>query len=157
MSYKGVKKELIERYGPECFIDKLHLRKDDEQQHYYSKGELKRMKELTYHHIEEKKEGGKATVENGALLSRENHDWFNKQSPEEQRKMNEVFQKYKQSVDCKIRLVDDLDAVKVAAAMISPIELEKGYQRGHERQHKEAHYNRAKERVKWKKEIDKEK
>lgn len=53
------------------------------------------MKQLTYHHILEKSKGGKATVENGALLSAENHEWFNKQSKEEQRRMNDMFQQYK--------------------------------------------------------------
>ena len=93
-------------YGPECFIEKLGLRKFDKPIHYSSKGQLKRMKQLTYHHIRMKKDGGKATVENGALLSAENHAWFHQQSKEKQKQMNEAFQKYKK---CEIELVDELE------------------------------------------------
>lgn len=96
-SNKGAKEKLIKLYGPECFIEKLHLRKETERR-YTSKGQRKRMKQLTYHHILEKSKGGKATVENGALLSAENHEWFNQQSKEEQRRMNDMFQQYKLGV-----------------------------------------------------------
>ena len=93
-SNKGAKEKLIKLYGAECFIEKLQLRKDTERR-YTSKGQRKRMKQLTYHHILEKSKGGKATVENGAILSAENHEWFNKQSKEEQKRMNDMFQQYK--------------------------------------------------------------
>ena len=96
-SNKGAKEKLIKLYGPECFIEKLHLRKETERR-YTSKGQRKRMKQLTYHHILEKSKGGKATVENGALLSAENHEWFNQQSKEEQRRMNDMFKQYKLGV-----------------------------------------------------------
>ena len=43
--------------------------------------------------------GGKATVENGALLSAENHEWFNRQSKEKQRELNNAFQDYKHKID----------------------------------------------------------
>lgn len=62
-SNKNAKEKLIQLYGPECFIDKLHLRPDTDRR-YTGKGQLKRMKELTYHHILEKSKGGRATVEN---------------------------------------------------------------------------------------------
>ena len=69
MSYKGAKQQLIKLYGKECFIDKLHLRPtDDKPKRYKSHGELKRMRELTYHHIVPKSEGGKATVENRGII-----------------------------------------------------------------------------------------
>lgn len=94
---KSVREELERIYGAECFIDKLHLR-DDKGRRYKGKGQLKRMKQLTYHHILEKSKGGKATIENGALLSAENHEWFNKQSPEKQAEMDKAFQEYKLAV-----------------------------------------------------------
>lgn len=52
-SNKRTKNKLIEIYGDECFIDKLHLRKTKEK--YISEGQYKRMKQLTYHHIVEKR------------------------------------------------------------------------------------------------------
>lgn len=96
-SNKSVKEKMIQIYGAECFIDKLHLRKDKGQK-YTGKGQLKRMKQITYHHIKMKKDNGKATIANGALLSAENHAWFHQQSPEKQAEMNKAFQEYKMSV-----------------------------------------------------------
>ena len=145
MGNKRAKEKLIELYGAECFIEKLHLRKDTEPREYTSKGQKKRMKQLTYHHIREKSNGGQATVENGALLSAENHAWFNKQSEEAQKQMNELFQKYKESAECKVEFVDGLDTrFSIASAIIVPAELGK------------EHYNRAKEKRAWKKEVEEE-
>lgn len=144
MSNKKAKQKLIRLYGAECFIEKLHLRKDTEPRRYKSKGQYKRMKQLTYHHIREKRNNGKATIENGALLSAENHIWFNKQSEESQKQMNELFQKYKQSVECKVEFVDNLDTrFSIASAIIVPAELEKKY-------------NRAREKRAWKKQVEEE-
>lgn len=145
MSNKRAKERLIQLYGAECFIEKLHLRTDTEPRQYTSKGQYKRMKQLTYHHIREKQYGGKATVENGAILSEENHIWFNEQSKEAQKQMNELFQQYKQSVECKVEFVDELDTrFSIASAIIVPAELEK------------EHYNRAREKRAWKKEVEEE-
>ena len=145
MSNKKAKERLIQLYGAECFIEKLHLRVDKEPRRYTSKGQYKRMKQLTYHHIRERQHGGKATVENGALLSAENHGWFNKQSKEAQRQMNELFQRYKASVECKVEFIEDLDTrFSIASAIIVPAELEK------------EHYNRAKEKRAWQKQVEEE-
>ena len=145
MSNKRAKERLIQLYGAECFIEKLHLRNDTEPRRYSSKGQYKRMKQLTYHHIKERQYGGKATVENGALLSAENHEWFNKQSKEAQKQMNELFQEYKHSVECSVEFVDELDTrFSIASAIIVPAELGK------------EHYNRAKEKRAWKKEVEEE-
>lgn len=51
---RQVKEKMIELFGAECFIEKLHLRKDDKPRKYRSKSHKRRMKELTYHHIKEK-------------------------------------------------------------------------------------------------------
>lgn len=145
MSNKKAKERLIELYGAECFIEKLHLRVDKEPRRYTSKGQYKRMKQLTYHHIKEKRNGGKTTVENGALLSAENHMWFNQQNKQMQKQMNDLFQQYKQSIECKVEFVEDLDTrFSIASAIIVPVELEK------------EHYNRAKEKSAWKKQVEEE-
>ena len=143
MSNKRVKQKLIELYGEQCFIDKLHLRIDTEPRKYISKGQRKKMKQLTYHHIKEKSEGGQATVENGALLSAENHAWFNKQSKEAQEEMNKKFQQYK---ECKVEYSNNVNlSVKVNAIIFKPTEIEK------------RKYNRAKEKREWKRKVDQEK
>lgn len=106
MSYKKARERLIKIYGAECFIDKLKLRTEPKM-HYTSKKQRARMEALTYHHIKMKKDGGRATDENGALLSAENHAWFHKQSPEKQAELNRKFRQYKR---VGLRLVDDIVA-----------------------------------------------
>lgn len=66
-SNKRAKEKLIELYGPECFIEKLHLRPDTERR-YTGKGQMEKMRQLTYHHIHERSKGGKATVENRSFV-----------------------------------------------------------------------------------------
>ena len=117
---KRAKEELIRRYGAECFIDRLHLR-DDKERKYTGKGQYRRMKQLIYHHIKMRKDGGKANVENGALLSAENHNWFHQQPMARQREMNDMFQELKRELDhIGIEYVDDLETpIKVNAVSIS--------------------------------------
>ena len=147
-SNKNAKQELIKRYGAECFIEKLHLRKDTTPRRYTSKGQKKRMKQLTYHHIKMKKDGGKATVENGALLSAENHSWFHQQSSKDQTQMNAMFQEYKkQYQECEVVFVDDLDLDFEIKAMEFHID---------EREQKKEKYNRAKEKREFQKRVDEE-
>lgn len=152
-SNKKAKERLIELYGPECFIEKLHLRKDKKPRKYTSKGQYKRMKELTYHHIKERRNGGKTTVENGALLSNENHQWFNKQSEKAQRQMNELFQQYKRLINIGIvvngeTLIEKSIEIDMSNFIEIPViettdEIRKKY-------------NRAKEKRKWQKELEDE-
>lgn len=108
-SNRKVKEELIKLYGNECFVEKLHLRKDNKPRKYKSRGQRKKMKALTYHHILERSKGGKATVKNGALISCENHIWFHQQNQVKQGYMNAIFQEYKKQADeLKVVFVDDL-------------------------------------------------
>lgn len=147
-SNKRAKEELIRRYGAECFIEKLKLRKDGKPKRYTGKGQRARMKQLTYHHIKMRKDGGKATVENGALLSAENHAWFHQQSAQDQRCMNNMFQEYKkQYQECQVVFVDDLQLDVQVRAMEFHID---------EREQKKEKYNRAKEKREFQKRIDEE-
>ena len=110
-SNKKAKEDLIKHYGAECFIEKLHLR-PPEPKHYTGAKQKAKMKQLTYHHIRMKKDGGRATRENGALLSNENHIWFHKQTKLNQEQMNSAFQEYKKRVDneCEVVFVDELES-----------------------------------------------
>lgn len=142
-SNKKAKEALIELYGAECFIERLHLR-DTSGLKYTGSKQYKRMKTLTYHHIKMKSKGGKATVRNGALLSAENHAWFHQQSNSEQERMNEMFQELKQKIDnadeCEIVITEDVPQIAdVRVITFNPKELE---------------YNRAKEKAKTKKLVD---
>lgn len=147
-SNKRAKEELIRRYGAECFIEKLKLRKDTEPRKYKGKGQMKKMKQLTYHHIRMKKDGGRATVENGALLSTENHAWFHKQNPQDQAIMNAMFQEYKkQYQECEVVFVDKLDLGFEIKAMEFHID---------EKEQKKEKYDRAKEKREFQKRVDEE-
>ena len=141
-SNKKAKRELMKYYGVECFIEKLHLRKDDEPRRYTGKAQMKRMKELTYHHIRMKKDGGDSSRENGALLSAENHAWFHKQSEQAQAYMNAIFQEYKRQVDaCRVIFVDEIEIPFEIKPIVFSID-----ERGR--------YNRAKEKRELKKLLD---
>lgn len=145
---KRAKEELIRRYGAECFIEKLKLRKDIEPRKYKGKGQMKKMKQLTYHHIRMKKDGGRATVENGALLSAENHAWFHKQNSQDQAIMNAMFQEYKkQYQECQVVFVDKLNLGFEIKAMEFHID---------EREQKKEKYNRAKEKREFQRRVDEE-
>ena len=151
-SNKKAKEDLIRQYGAECFIEKLKLRKDVKPRRYKGKGQIKKMKQLTYHHIKMKKDGGKATRENGALLSAENHTWFHQQSPQAQGYMNAMFQEYKRQVDeCKVVFVDELDLEFEIKPMTFAID-----ERGQILDTKKEKYNRAKEKREFQKIVDKE-
>lgn len=147
-SNKRAKEELIRRYGAECFIEKLKLRKDIEPRKYKGKGQMKKMKQLTYHHIRMKKDGGRATVENGALLSAENHAWFHKQNSQDQAIMNAMFQEYKkQYQECQVVFVDKLNL----GFEIKAMEFSIG-----EKEQKKEKYNRAKEKREFQRQVDEE-
>lgn len=97
------KKRTIARYGNKCFIEALGLRTEKEVaadiRRFKSKKQRAILDELTYHHIIEKCKGGKATVENGAILRNINHIWFNRLSKEKQAEINKLFQEYKAQLD----------------------------------------------------------
>ena len=154
-SNKKAKEALIRLYGAECFIDKLGLRKDKERR-YTGKGQYEKMKGLTFHHIEERCRGGKATVENGALLSLENHQWFNQQSRAEQARMNEAFQEHKREIDekrekkeCRVVLVDDLET----GIEVKYTEIVFGDEKKREERQK---FNRAREKREFRRRVEEE-
>ena len=127
-SNKRAKEALISRYGPECFIEKLGLR-DTSKLKYKGKKQYERMKMLTYHHIKRKASGGQTTVQNGALLSAENHAWFHQQPIDKQERMNDIFQEYKRQVDnglsteCQVVITKDIPKfVDVRIATFNPSE-----------------------------------
>ena len=95
---KSIKNIMIKKYGKKCFIEELGLRTREEIEQ-----DLKRFKKskraellmLTFHHIKERRYGGPATEENGAILRNINHIWFNSLDMNEQRRINKLFQEYK--------------------------------------------------------------
>lgn len=113
-SNKRVKDEMIKIFGKRCFLEELHIRKKSEVKKEIKKfkGKCQRciMDQLTYHHILMKCKGGKATIENGAILRNINHIWLHRLPKEQQDKINELFQEYKKLFmeELSVEYVDDL-------------------------------------------------
>lgn len=124
-SNRSARKRLIELYGPECFIEKLHLRVSKSTR-YKGKKQHAKMQRLTYHHIKMKSEGGETSVENGALLNAENHEWFHKQDRKMQDVMNNMFKEYKKFADSlrteEIPVIEDdiKPEIKINTIVFSP-------------------------------------
>ena len=111
---KGTRDLMLKKYGAKCFIEELGLRTKAEinadLKRFKSKGQRKKMDELTYHHIMEKSKGGETTERNGAILRAINHQWLHRLSPERQAEINRLLQEYKLShyKKCEIEYVDDV-------------------------------------------------
>lgn len=79
-----VKQELINMYNNQCFLNGVIYYKNP----------------ITYHHIQAVRNGGKTTIENGALLGRLEHSMFNVIEDYNKtfaRWLNEGFIEYKQT------------------------------------------------------------
>lgn len=73
-----IKHKMIEIYGDNCWMGYKVSKKN----------------QYTFHHIKEKRNGGKEVIENGALLTREAHDDLNELESEKRilyKKLNELF------------------------------------------------------------------
>lgn len=77
------KRELIWLYGARCLLTELAT-------------------ELNYHHLHKKCDGGKETVENGAIISRGPHTWLHsleESDIQQYRDLNEALKCYKICLD----------------------------------------------------------
>ena len=100
-SNKSVRKELERIYGKKCFIHDVPEIKRKIEGYKTLKGRYKGKKiehKLTYHHLKSKKNGGKSTIENGALLCRDCHNKLEKLKPIEREIINNMIRQYKLSV-----------------------------------------------------------
>ena len=89
MSSKNSKarKKLEKIYGKGCFMERAGIRKIT--------GFKKDAYIMTYHHMRHVSEGGKATVENGANLALENHEFLHSLPREEEEKINNEIRRWK--------------------------------------------------------------
>lgn len=103
MKNKEGRKLLEEKYGEGCFMERAGIRKITPAQEQKMKRTIKGFKKLdrtiSYHHIKERKDGGKVTIENGANLAAYNHAWLHQQSPEVKAEINRKLQEFKMSID----------------------------------------------------------
>ena len=89
MSKKNSKaRRALERiYGKGCFMERAGIRE--------VKGIKKNAHMMTYHHLRHESEGGKATVENGANLKAENHEFLHSLPRAEEEKVNNAIRRWK--------------------------------------------------------------
>ena len=98
MSNDSARRELERLFGKICFIEKLGIRYIPPRERKKIKGYTKYDDILTYHHIQERHLGGKATVENGAIVRGYNHRWLHSLPEHEKQLINQAMQEYKASV-----------------------------------------------------------
>lgn len=131
MKNKTGKRLLEKRYGKGCFMERAGIREITPEQEAEYKRSIRGFKKLdrtiTYHHIREKRNGGKVSIENGANLAAYNHQWFNAQTPEVQAQINNQLQQFKFKIDMVRMAVGDegleFDKINVDIDMSDTIEI----------------------------------
>ena len=102
MKNRQGRKLLEQIYGEGCFMERAGIRKITPEEEQLFKKTIKGFKKLdrtiTYHHIKEKHDGGKVTIENGANLAAYNHAWLHQQPPEVKNSINRQLQEFKMSI-----------------------------------------------------------
>lgn len=91
-------REMLEKiYGKHCFIHEgiRKLKPPTPKKGTYKGKSI--AYQLTYHHLKAKRDGGKATVENGACVCRSCHDWLEQLSEQEREKVNDELRAYKRN------------------------------------------------------------
>lgn len=106
MSKNQATREELERiYGSICMLHQgLHINGYKKTKNNYKGKSI--ANQLTYHHIIPKSQGGKATIENGAVLCRACHDYLEQSSPQEKAILNRKLQEYKRA---KLEFVEEID------------------------------------------------
>lgn len=130
-SNKKIKEEMENIFGKKCFIEELGIRKKSDVKKDLRRftGKCQRciMDQLTYHHIIKKCDGGRATIENGALIRNINHIWFHRLPKEQQTKINKLFQEYKKQFYQELEVeIDDVDTgleIDIAEMSLTDAEL----------------------------------
>lgn len=104
-SNKVVREELERMYGHICMMHEgLHIDGYKKAKCNYKGKSI--AKQLTLHHIKPRSQGGKATIENGAVLCRGCHDYLEQSDKNKKAELNRKLQEYKRA---KIEFVDDVE------------------------------------------------
>lgn len=96
---KRIKKILINKYGCFCMMTGISVQKDSD---------------LSYHHIVKREYGGRTTIENGATLLIEIHQWLHNNIESKDKEMfyliNECLKLYKKCLDLnKTELINEYE------------------------------------------------
>lgn len=176
-SNKGARKELEKIYGKKDMFEKARIAERIEarggirtykeyKNHVKFKRSRKKQMEKTmnYHHLMHKKDGGKATVENGAIVNSLAHQYMHSLPRDQEEIINNMLRDYKKGLIIDTAIVttkeikpmiqitfDDLfkrqEYIEIEVEPMTPEELEK-YEA-----YKRARNERVKEKFKGEKEI----
>ena len=104
-SNKKAKQELMEIYGKGCMFKKAHIAERIAKMggiktyNAYLAGKKFKgksiKKQLTYHHLQHKAEGGKATIENGAVIDATAHAYMHSLPRHQEEIINNMLRAYK--------------------------------------------------------------
>lgn len=105
---KSAKQELERVYGKGCMFKKAHIEEQIEalrtiktyrrflQETRYTGRKIHLLESnLTYHHLKHRSEGGKSTLENGAVIGELPHRYIHSLSRQEEEIINNMFREYK--------------------------------------------------------------
>ena len=119
-------REMLEKiYGKHCFIHQgiRKLKPPTPKKGTYKGKSI--AYQLTYHHLKAKRDGGEATVENGACVCRSCHDWLEQLSQQEREKVNDELRAYKKRLDnIQIATVQMQNGKVVKSELLIPEERE---------------------------------
>ena len=157
-SNKSARQELERLFGKKCMIEELGIRYIPKKERRKIKGYTKYDECLTFHHIVERHNGGKATPENGALVRGYNHRWLHTLPDYQKEQINEALQQYKLALLAKRIEVDENGHTK---EVIEEIPLDFNPEDfitlpvfDTDKKPKKKKFNRAKEKRKFQKQVD---
>lgn len=118
---------MFKKSGAEKYIEKLgHIKtyKKYKQEKHYTSKKIKALENLlTLHHLKHKSEGGKAEVQNGAIINALAHSYMHSLPRSEEELINDYIREYKRNIDkgeIPIEYTDELEApVEIVCAEIS--------------------------------------
>ena len=121
---KTIKNKLMMRFGKKCFIEEMGIRTkaeiQEEMKQYKSKGQRKRMDELTYHHIIARCDGGATNECNGAIIRTINHAWLHRLPLEKQEKINRLIIQYKLKFYTEAE-IEEVESLKTHMQVVATI------------------------------------
>lgn len=111
MENKTIRKQLEKDYGKGCMFTKAHCEEQIEklrtiktfkkylQEKRYRTNQIKRLrKQMTLHHLIHRSEGGKTTLENGAVVSELAHAYMHSLPRQHEEIINNMLREYKLNI-----------------------------------------------------------
>lgn len=111
MENKTIRKQLEKDYGKGCMFTKAHCEEQIEklktiktfkkylQEKRYRTNQIKRLrKQMTLHHLTHRSEGGKTTLENGAVVSELAHAYMHSLPRQHEEIINNMLREYKLNI-----------------------------------------------------------